>query len=579
MDERADRPGQIDELDEPERGDDEIASLRQILVDPERRQLAALQSRLNDLGARAHDIGEVLPQVLHRHAHDPEVARALAPALERAVTASVRRNPKPLADALFPIMGPAIRKAVAASLAGMVESLNRTLEHSFSRQSFRWRLEAYRTGKTFAEVVLLETLLFRVEQAMLIDRRTGLLLQHAHTSAAVRDADMVSGMLTAIRDFVQDSFRVSGDDSLESLKVGDLAVWVEAGPHAILAAVIRGSAPRDFRRVLQDSLERIHLESGMALESFNGDASTLNDCLPILEECLHAEYRSDARKPRSGRAWIFAGVMALALLVWAGFAYRDRSREARYLEALRAEPGITVVSTAHEHGRLVVSGLRDPRARDPLTLIAGTGLAADGVEGRWSPYYALDPSLVLARAHAILQPPNGTSLVLEDGILSATGTPSMAWVTDARRLAPLVAGVSRFDAANALDASMQAVIGRIARRAILFNKGAARPVDGQAQLIRELAQDVRELDELADAAGQRLRVEVVGHTDADGPAESNVSLSRTRAGAVLAAMGLAPTRRLDLETAGMGSNQPVVLSQNESDKQQNRRVTIRVIRP
>jgi hypothetical protein len=210
-----------------------------------------------------------------------------------------------------------------------------------------------------------------------------------------------------------------------------------------------------------------------------------------------------------------------------------------------------VVSTAHEHGRLVVSGLRDPRARDPLTLIAGTGLAADGVEGRWSPYYALDPSLVLARAHAILQPPNGTSLVLEDGILSATGTPSMAWVTDARRLAPLVAGVSRFDAANALDASMQAVIGRIARRAILFNKGAARPVDGQAQLIRELAQDVRELDEVADAAGQRLRVEVVGHTDADGPAESNVSLSRTRAGAVLAggSMSLAYTMGAHLAPA------------------------------
>ena len=63
MDERAERP---EELDEPERGEDELASLTRILVDPERRQLAALQSRLNDLGVRARDIGEVLPQVLHR---------------------------------------------------------------------------------------------------------------------------------------------------------------------------------------------------------------------------------------------------------------------------------------------------------------------------------------------------------------------------------------------------------------------------------------------------------------------------------------------------------------------------------
>lgn len=573
----------MDERADPDK-EDEIASLRRILVDPERRQLAELQSRLDDLDVRATDIGEVLPQVLHRHAHDPEVARALTPAMERALTTSVRRNPKPLADALFPIMGPAIRKAVAASLAGMVESLNRTLEHSLSRQSIQWRIEAFRTGKPFAEVVLLKTLLFRVEQVLLIDRKTGLLLQHAHTRAAgVRDADMVSGMLTAIRDFVQDSFRVSGDDSLESLKVGDLAVWIEAGPYAILAPVIRGSAPPDFRRVLQDALERIHLEFGQALESFEGDASTLDESLPILEECLRAEYRpeygKDARKRRSGRVWVLAGAVAIALIVWAGFAYRTRAREARYLEALRAEPGITVVSAEHEGGKLVVAGLRDPRSRDPLTLVAGTGLANDDVEGRWAPYYSLDPSLVLARAQDILQPPSGTSLALKDGILSATGTPPTPWVNEARRLAPLVAGVTAFDAAGSLDASMRAVIARLESRVVLFNKGAARPVDGQDELIRDIAQDLRELDGLADAAGQQLAVEILGHTDADGPSESNLSLSRTRAGAVLSALGLEKPRRLGLETTGMGSNQPVVLSQNEGDKQRNRRVTIRVIRP
>ena len=92
---------------------------------------------------------------------DPELARALAPPVEKAITASVRRDPKPLADAIFPIIGPAIRKAVAASLAAMVESMNRTLEHSVSWRAIRWRLEARRTGRTFGEVVLLHTLLYR----------------------------------------------------------------------------------------------------------------------------------------------------------------------------------------------------------------------------------------------------------------------------------------------------------------------------------------------------------------------------------------------------------------------------------
>src|SRR5262245_35925364 len=197
----------------------EIASLRRILWGREQHRLATLQARLEDPVARAEDIGEVLPQVLVQHAHDPNLAKALTPPLEKAITASVKRNPKPLADALFPVMGPAIRKAVSASLGAMLESLNRTLEHSVSWRSIQWRLEAMRSGKSFAEVVLIKTLLFRVEQMFLIHRDTGLLLHHVHGGTAdLQDADMISGMLTAIRDFVRDSFRVADTEALESLK-------------------------------------------------------------------------------------------------------------------------------------------------------------------------------------------------------------------------------------------------------------------------------------------------------------------------------------------------------------------------
>ena len=320
--------------------DDGIGSLRAILLAPEQRQLEELQVRLDDRDRRAQDIGEVLPQVLREHAHDPQLARALTPPLEEAITASVKRNPKPLADALFPVMGPAIRKAVSASLASMVESFNRTLEQAFSRRSIRWRLEAMRTGRSFAEVVMLKTLLYRVEQAFLIDRRSGLLLQHVQAgSAVVQDADMVSGMLTAIRDFVQDSFKVSESDSLEALKVGELSVWIEPGPQAIVAAVIRGSAPRDFRPTLQEAVETIHLQFGDLLERFEGDASTLEPARPTLEACLQQQYRAEERKPRTTAAWVVVGIVTLALLTWGGLAWRSRAIDQRYLDALRAELG------------------------------------------------------------------------------------------------------------------------------------------------------------------------------------------------------------------------------------------------
>jgi hypothetical protein len=106
---------------------DDITSLRALIVGPEQRRLAALQARMDDREGRAADLAEVLPRVLLQHAQDPHFTTALTPPIEKAITTSVQRNPKPLADALFPVMGPAIRKAVSAGLASMVESINRTL--------------------------------------------------------------------------------------------------------------------------------------------------------------------------------------------------------------------------------------------------------------------------------------------------------------------------------------------------------------------------------------------------------------------------------------------------------------------
>jgi OOP family OmpA-OmpF porin len=56
-------------------------------------------------------------------------------------------------------------------------------------------------------------------------------------------------MLTAIRNFVEDSFNVAQGDSLDALRFGGLALWIEQGSEAILAGVIRGNAPKELRLV------------------------------------------------------------------------------------------------------------------------------------------------------------------------------------------------------------------------------------------------------------------------------------------------------------------------------------------
>ena len=274
-----------------------FTELRALLVGPEQRQLHALQTRLEDPAAQARDVSRVLATAVELRTRDPHLQRALAPTIEDAITASVRRNPRPLADALFPIIGPAIRKAIAATLNGMLESLNTTLEHSLSWRSLQWRLDARRSGRPFAEIVLLNTLVYRVEQVFLIHRPSGLLLQHLTASGATaQDADMVSGMLTAIRDFVQDSFKVGEDEGLQTLKVGDLSVWIEQGPHALLAVVVRGAAPPSLRTALQQALE-----SG-ARAIFGSPRIVRRECGPVRRDASAARSLFPAAVPRARAA-------------------------------------------------------------------------------------------------------------------------------------------------------------------------------------------------------------------------------------------------------------------------------------
>ena len=144
-------------------------------------------------------MGAVLPAAFTLAAtQDDRLGQVLAPTVERATQASIRKNPGTMVDILYPVMGPAIRKAIAETLDGTLQSLNQALKYSLSWRGLKWRIEAWRSGSTFADVVLRHTAVFRVEHLFLVHRKTGLLL--AHVARGRRDhARPAAGVGHALR--------------------------------------------------------------------------------------------------------------------------------------------------------------------------------------------------------------------------------------------------------------------------------------------------------------------------------------------------------------------------------------------
>ena len=321
----------------------ELSELRELLFGGERRQLEELRRRLDTTEITPEELAEKLPQaIVQRAARDRQLAIALAPTVENAISESVRRNPHEIATAIFPVLGPSIRKAIAETMAGLVNTINRAIEHSLSPQGIRWRIESWRTGVPFAQIVMRHSLVYRVEQVFLVHSQTGLLLAHVPEGTS-DDADLISGMLTAIGDFVNDSFEPKQTGELRTFCAGDLTVLVEPGPQAYVAAVIRGQPPETLPVKLQTTLESIHLHWSNPLATFEGDASGFVTTRPLLEDCIETVLATD--RPAKGvallrrYAWVIPALLVVAAATWWGT--RGRRQWNAALDRLEAEPGIT----------------------------------------------------------------------------------------------------------------------------------------------------------------------------------------------------------------------------------------------
>ena len=481
-------------------------------------------------------------------------------------------------------MGPAIRKSIAESLDGTLQRLNHAFKHSFSWQGLKWRLEALRSGSSYADVVLKHTVQFRVEHVFLIHRKTGLLIEHvAAPEATAQDPQLVSGMLSAIQDFVRDSFEGTnkgGGGGIDTLRLGDLLLWCEEGPFAFLAAVIRGNPPESLHTALRETLTHIHDQLRIPLEEFQGDSATLEDLVTPLESCLQQRER-----PRETRLSPWLWIMPLVLLLVAGaWVIRrtiDRDRVDAYVQRLREEPGIVVANAEFRNGKWQISGLRDPLAADPAAVLSQSGLDSQRVVGHWESYQALDPAIVLRRLVASLNPPPSVSLSLNGSTVKVTGSVPQYWVERARMLvAALPAGSPKVDfsaLADVQDPEYLRLRDAIQGHIIAFDSNADRPARGEDANLDAVADEFRQLMRVSNRLGFSVRMMISGHADAIGNETANLSLSAARAEVVrsmLKTRGIAPEL---LTVRSAGPLEPVPAANGRSTAAMNRRVTFTVI--
>ena len=570
----------------PANGDDsptdaqEFARLRSLLVGREQAELERLRREIRDRTLTAENVGRHLPEAIALRAEsDDQLARALMPTLEDAFTESVQRNPQQIAQAIYPTLGPAIRKAIAEAIGGIVEGINRALEEGLSVRGLKWRIEAWRSGVPYAQVVMKHALVYRVEQAYLIHAETGLLLSHVTApDLAAPDADVIAGMLTAIRDFARDSFAAGTDGGLHAFRVGDLSVIVEAGPRALLAAVVRGHHPPALAERLQETLELVHLQFAGPLARFSGDAAPFESARAILAECLETVVDTSGKTHRGlvpRLAWV-AVFVALAFVGYILIASQIKWRRA--LATLRAEPGLVVLDAHRGLRTWHLQGLRDPLARPASVVLAGLGFDTSRVHETWAPYISADPGVVLRRALRVVTAPKGVELSIAGDTLIATGAAPVDWIDalHARVAAiPGIGAVSDTRLTVILPLAVQPVADSVAASHVFFETGSSRLSDAAQAMLRGLGGSLRTIEASLGPAW-RAELDVVGRTDTTGSEQLNRALSDDRARVAtdfLLHAGIQTTRPAP---RGIGTTNPLPAQTLEERARVNRSVSFAV---
>ena len=581
-DHQATRPDYLGEYDP---GSTEFAELRELLVGEERRRLDELQRRLDEPSRGPEELADQLPEAIAlRSGRDQRLARALAPTMETAISESVRRNPREIATAIFPVLGPAIRKALAEAMSALVNSINRALEHAFSLRGLAWRFEAWRTGTPYAQIVLRHALVYRVEQIFLIHAETGLLLaQAAPPDLKVTDADLISGMLTAIQDFVSDSFRQqeAGGGRLRTFSVGELTVMVESGPQAILAAVVRGVPSETLLPKLQDTLETVHLQFAAGFARFSGNTAPFAAATPLLESCLETVLSHE--RPRAERRRLVWLRWAIPLVLLAGFlgwrAIRAQRRFDAAVARLESEPGIQLVEARRGGGKWHFRGLKDPLATSPTVILAGLGADTGQVVARWDPYLSLEPELVVGRAAQALGLPPTANLRLGHDTLYTAGTVPLAWAARATSLPLLPPGVSVLDLSAVepvLPPELTALKQQIEGHLVRFEIGSARLAGSERLGLVSVAAAFRQLSGNLERAGFRGRLALLGRADLVGSDSINQTLSSARVDSVTAVLIRLGVPGGSLQGRPLGTTSPLKGGDAEEQSRRNRSVAFEI---
>ncbi|WJG09801.1 OmpA family protein [Aliiglaciecola sp. LCG003] len=526
----------------------DLIKLRSIILGEDHEHIKQV---LND-NAREMVSEVVIEALRDRQKQDDGLSQVLTPIVEKSVQHSVNTHSEQFVGYLYPLVGRLVRKSVTAFLGEFLAKTNELIENSLTPKGLLWRLKAWQAGVSFSQYVATQTFIFRVEQVLLIHRKTGILLHSvARSKQESSDADLVSSMLTAINDFVADSFspqKIEHEQNLQVIKTDDFSLVIKRGPRLLLVAAVAGNIPQDISTKFQKTNENIHKLYAREIAEFDGDTLPFESTEQQLQECLLVEMRPGMDKKRK-KPWLAITLVSLILIAcgYLGWLSYQQSKLLDKVHRLDKEPGI-IVTRINPSGwfNIQLAVLRDPETISIQDWLQQQNIATQRVLVTEKHYLSLEHSMLAKRLGSLIEQYPDISLTWQGSVPQLQGKLAIA---DRQRLAAKLAALSGLanpselvekieiselntvseDNPEILRTLFDINMARIERTQVEFEQGKSDLDALGKENLRTVASYLRRAMDLAKKLELNVGLIIMGASDSSGSPQYNQALSRKRA--------------------------------------------------
>ncbi len=237
--------------------DEKLSIIKDILLTDERefassieKKIKILESTVNERKNLSTKVDPIINKKLQQFIK--EIPDTLGPSITEALKEEIKHSKDSVVEALFPILGQMVKRYVQHEMKLLSENINNQINKTFSFKRLFRKAKSRASGIEESDLIIQDQTNAKIEQVIIIEKGSGIVLAK-YSKTKMADEDMVAGMLTAIKSFVEDAFKKEEQD-LQYIEYDLYHIHLQNFSSFYIAVVVSGVYNIIYKDKLEDQI-------------------------------------------------------------------------------------------------------------------------------------------------------------------------------------------------------------------------------------------------------------------------------------------------------------------------------------